>query len=354
MSQAGNNVRKIHEVDVDPAVVRETRADASGNPTHIESASTLARQEPSLTFDPELDLGDIRTEDDLEENPQKKATANKRGSGLSRMLRTVLSLFGVLLILLVALVMYIRASKDPSSEPPVTARVPVLESALAGRVERNDELQTAIQAESREVPSAPQEQPVQPRVAVPVAPEVAASDVVPQPESIMLANTVMSVITEMQQVLGEHRDLIHDLLAQNKQFQAELQDIRTSSEATSLRVDSLAADLAQVRHSLEDLTARETKKVATLQRQLSVKNAQARQQALQVEAQRNEPPPFRVASVTLWGSDYLATVTLSSGSQRDVTVGELLDGWKINAISATGVSVTRLHDGIKMNLAPGV
>ncbi|HEX4940762.1 MAG TPA: hypothetical protein VFX11_18955 [Candidatus Kapabacteria bacterium] len=331
MSRTTNNLRVVddREIVIDPAAGDET-------------------------FDPEIDLGAIRPDDDIEESPQT-ATAPKRGGGLSGMLRTVLIGFGVLLILLVAMVMYLRGSRGPSTEPPVTASVPVLESALSGvgRVERGEVFEAAIEVE-KEVASRPQEQSVEPHVTVPVAPADATPDAALPTDTITPNDTVKSVIAEMQQVLAEHRQLIQDQLEQNKQFQAELQAIRTSSEATSLRVDSVVADLAQVRHSLEDLTARETKKVATLQRQLAAKNEQARQQARHAEAQRSEPPPFRVASVTLWGSDYLATVTLLSGQQRDVTVGELLDGWKIDAISATGVSVTRLRDGAKLNLAAGV
>lgn len=340
MTRAAANLRMV-----------EADENAAGQPEE--------RQEPSLTFDPDLDLGGIRPEDEQADGPQStRATEPRRGGKLSGLFRAVLYVFGVLLILLVALVMYLRGSQDPSSAPLVTASVPVLESALAGagQVKRDDQHTTAIQAENQEVAIVPQEPSVEPHVTVPVAADHVTATATDSAlnSSTSVLESPSTIITEMQQMLSEHRQLIHDQLEQNKQFQAELQDIRTSSEVTSLRVDSLAADLAQVRRSLEDLTAREAKKVATLQRQLAVKNEQARQIERQREAQRREPPPFRVLSVTLWGADYLATLTLNSGQQWDVTVGELLEGWKIDSISATGISVTRLRDGTKLSLAAGV
>lgn len=340
-------------------IVLDPKGDADNGVSQKVNVSEMATDhldevtEPPITFDPELDLGAIRPEDDVVESQQ--TTTTSKGGGLSGMLRTILIVFGVFMILLVALLMYLGGSKGPSTAPPVTARVPVLESALAGagKVQRSHDLETSVHGE-REEGSAPQEQTVQPHESVPVAPVPVTPEAVPPTESASQTETVTSVIAELQQMMGEHRQLIQEQLEQNKLNQAELKDIRTSSEATSLRVDSLAADLAQVRHSLEDLTAKETKKVTSLQRQLAAKNEHVRQQARQLEAQRSEPPPFRVTSVTLWGSDYLATVTLQSGQQRDVTAGEQVDGWKIDGISASGVSATRLRDGTKLNLAAGV
>lgn len=308
------------------------------------------RQEPSLTFDPELDLAGLQQDDDEpveSERPQSSAPG-----GFSGFMRMALYGFGLLMILLIALILYARGSQGPSSAPPTTAKVDVLERALANQVER-DVADAESPVTEEVLTQEPPVQSVQPREAAPGA-HLLEAPMMAVTSHGASADQVMSVIAEIQQILEEQRGLIQSHQERNRQFQADLEAIRTSSEATNRRVDSLAADIAQVRHSLEDLTAKATSKVTQLQRQLVAKQQQqAKADEARQSALRAEPPPFRLVTVTLWGSDYIATLALSSGVQRDLTVGEMIEGWKVTDITASGVAVLRLRDGVNMTLAMG-
>lgn len=317
-----------------------------------ESASDHAHENPStsMDFDPDLDLGAIRPEDDVDESARTSSTEPARTGGFSGLVRMILYGFGFLMMFLVALILFLRGNKGPSMEPPMSVAVPVLESTLAGPIKRDEVVGTDTPVEKPAKSIAPQSQLTQHSVvAPPLAPVTEAKPAIPT-QSATMVDAVRSDIAAMQEMLSEHRELIQAQLSQNKQFQAELQNLRTANEVTNKQVDSIATDLAQVRHSLDDLTVRQARKAATLRRQLAVSQLQARQE----EMKRAEPPPFRVITVTLWGSDYIATVALDSGLQRDLTTGELLDGWKVTAITPTAVSVIRLHDGVQLNLAAGV
>lgn len=342
-------------------IVNHPTASEGGEPSVPEMDSAVVEpRKPVQSAEYDLDL-DLRSfeDDDIEGDPEpaQQEPKEKQGGGLAGFVKAIASLVGVLMILFVAIAMYAGGSKDPAMTKPIAAKVDVLE--MAGRIDRP--APEPVLSASEEEPAIVRKEQTPPS---PVDAAVAQSlDPGSHPESettnqnlistespaTATQDDVMSFIAEARQLLAEQQDAIKVNLEQIRQFQDEIHSIRTSSEATDKRVGELINDVALVRHSLEDLTAKQDTRVAHLQRQLTDKQQQERAEA----ARYQEPPAFRIQGITQWGADSIATLILSSGRRHDVTLGDEAEGWKITGISATTVAVSRLRDGFRLNLAAG-
>ena len=128
----------------------------------------------------------------------------------------------------------------------------------------------------------------------------------------------------------------------------ELALLQASSEATSMRVDGIAADFAQLRRTLDDVSSQKSRQVTALQRQLTTQKLALNAQT----AARQEKPAFLLAGVTVWGSEYLATVS-ANGTSRDLAQGDIFDGWKVTSLTASSITLVRLQDGVTATLGVG-
>lgn len=324
-------------------VVKDGASDESDVPE-----TDLTEPRISVTdFDPELDLGPLEEEEEASDQPEPKSP-----HPLGRLFRFVAFGFVGVIALFVGLIMTLRGGGSPSNAPPLTARVEVLEAAMQpAPVHSNDELNGIDTA-----------RPLQHESAEPTSPETIArghvlriqdqsnAEQVPQATEPLgrPQDDVLSIIAELRQITDETRAGYAEERAHLRNMQEEILEIRTSSEATNLRVDMLVADVAQVRHSLEDLTKQKSRQMSALQQQLS-----HQQKRLEVQlAVREERPPFQLSSVTQWGGDYLANVSLN-GMSRELGQGDVFEGWKITGIHANSISVVRLRDGVAATLQWG-
>lgn len=313
----------------------------------------LTEPQISVTdFDPELDLGPLEEENGASDQPEPKSP-----HPLARLFRFVAYGFIAVIVLFAGLIMTLRGGSLPSNTPPLTARVEVLEAAMQpAPVHSNDELNGIDTARPL------QHERAEPTTATPTSPEtIARGNVLPiqdqsnaeqDPQAAeplgQPQHDVLAIIAELRQITDETRAGYAEERAHIRTMQEELLAIRTSSEATNLRVDQLVADVAQVRHSLEDLTKQKSRQMSALQQQLS-----HQQKRLEVQqAVREERPPFQLSSVTQWGGDYLANVSLN-GMSRELGQGDVFEGWKITGINANSISVVRLRDGVAATLQWG-
>ncbi len=314
---------------------------------HDSLAVEAAAASPSMPFDPELDLGAIEDEE-TDRSAEESRPVQAPGSAFRKWIRLAGLGLGGVVVFLVVLVLYVRGSKPPVNVPPVTAKVDVLESALQ---EASVAVQSAHDQNPRET-TAISENEVSADSAdfqPPISLAASAVPVVQPPVSVaQMREEILAVIDELRQFTVTTREGYAEQRAQIAAMREELVLLQSSGETTSLRVEGLAADFAQLRTSLEKLTANKRSQVATLQRQLSAKQRELQTQ----QAVRQEKPAFVLTSVTLWGSDYLATVTLN-GMPRDLGQGDVLDGWKVTAISDSTVTLIRLQDGVSATLGVG-
>lgn len=327
-------------------VVQEDVATFGHGPVTVALEAT----NPDLSFDPELDLGAIEEEesDRIAESREPVATSK---SVLGRMFRWIAFGFGGLVMVLVVLVLVMRGNKAPGNVPPVTAKVDVLEAAMQEQEESavEEAIPTATaSAEETELPaSIPDFQPP-----ITLAPTSAALAAAPAVASVDAASSardeILAVIDELRQVTNTVRDGYAEQQAHIRKMQDELALLQTSSEATNMRVDGIAADFAQLRRTLDDVSSQKSRQVTTLQRQLITQKRELETQ----KAVRQEKPAFLLASVTVWGSDYLATVS-ANGLSRDLGQGDIFDGWKVTALSPGSITLVRLQDGVTATLGVG-
>jgi hypothetical protein len=166
---------------------------------------------------------------------------------------------------------------------------------------------------------------------------------------------VLAVIDELRQITNTLRDGYAEQLRHIHKMQGDLAGLQASSEATNMRVDDIAADFAQLRRTLDDLSSQKGHQVETLQRQLTTQKRQITSQKRELERQkavRQEKPLFLLTGVTVWGSDYLATVS-ANGLSRDLGQGDIFDGWKVTSLSANSMTLVRLQDGVNATLSVG-
>ncbi|MFZ5603095.1 MAG: hypothetical protein ACOY7J_11645 [Pseudomonadota bacterium] len=324
-------------------VVQEDVATFGHGPVTVALEAT----NPDLSFDPELDLGAIEEEesDRIAESREPVATSK---SVLGRMFRWIAFGFGGLVMVLVVLVLVMRGNKAPGNVPPVTAKVDVLEAAMQEQEESavEEAIPTATApAEETELPaSIPDFQPP-----ITLAPTSAALAAAPAVASVDAASSardeILAVIGELRQVTNTLREGYAEQQAHIHTMQGELALLQASSEATNMRVDGIAADFAQLRRSLDDVSSQKSRQATTLQRQLTTQKRELEMQ----KAVRQEKPTFLLAGVTVWGSDYLATVS-ANGLARDLGQGDIFEGWKVTSLSASSITLVRLQDGVTATL----